>query len=172
MSTPVEAGIQVTTYRVSGRVVEMPTEIVNRMRGPWPPADYESNGCSPPMVYAGENPFMIWSARWWNRMRLRLVPQNYRGVLVELACHCHDFVYAVGGTWADRRIGDLNFWFNILELCLYVGMHPLRSALIATCYWIAVRIFGWRAFNYAEGEEPESRWQLVREALLLFSRNP
>lgn len=55
------------------------------MRGPTPPDDFVSNGCS-------------------------FVPDGYGDLRMDAACHWHDYAYALGGGWNEFR--ESNYWFR------------------------------------------------------------
>ena len=58
-------------------------------------------------------------------------------------CKWHDNAYGIngGGTGADRKIADQNFYRHLKE-------HKDPMALPA---YVAVRLFGWALFNYHQG---------------------
>ena len=57
-----------------------------------------------------------------------------------MAAVVHDFLYAQGGREADRCQADWAFY----HLMVALGVRPWRRVLM----FLAVRLFGWRAFRY------------------------
>lgn len=85
-----------------------------------PPHPEGSNGCSG-------------GVSWFYRNILHRAP------VWEPACDLHDFDYAVGGTKEDRKRAD-----KALRQRLFDAGRPIR----AWVFYIAVRLFGARHFNW------------------------
>lgn len=75
--------------------------------------------------------------------------------LFNASCNQHDFYYWRGGNWIDRLKADWGFylemlkdislatkWYQILRKILYI--------FIATIYFFAVRLIGWKFFEYRD----------------------
>lgn len=69
------------------------------------------------------------------------------------ACDEHDLAYGFGGTERDRRIADRDFLRNMQAkaACAPLAYRPFYHGA-AVGYWAAVRLFGWRKFNYRKGK--------------------
>lgn len=62
-------------------------------------------------------------------------------------CETHDYYYDIGGNKADRLDADRYFRGLIIEHGVN-KKQPIRYAILAQVYYLGVRIFGWRTFNY------------------------
>jgi hypothetical protein len=56
-------------------------------------------------------------------------------------CNLHDMAYAQGGGAVERKKADLE---------LYCGIKQRTNRFTAAVYWIGVRLFGWRHFNWRD----------------------
>lgn len=64
-------------------------------------------------------------------------------------CNLHDLSYGLGGTELDRIKADTGFLRAMLKDCdLLSGIKKQYYVAWAHLYFIAVRMFGWRYFNY------------------------
>jgi len=62
-------------------------------------------------------------------------------------CRVHDWLYSIGGDKHDRKYADIVFRDGIFAHCKAFHAIP-RAWLVATTYYIGVRIFGGRHFNW------------------------
>ena len=70
-------------------------------------------------------------------------------------CTQHDVSYNAGGKSIDRHIADINLRYNMRDL---VNLHfenrkPISRywyLFLCNCYYIGVRIFGKKSFNFTE----------------------
>lgn len=60
-------------------------------------------------------------------------------------CCCHDACYDAGGSSNDRFIADKKFFQSMISKC-----NSSWHIIIASWYYISVRIIGWLFFNYRE----------------------
>lgn len=88
------------------------------------------NGCGP-----------AWFPRWLTDL--------FFGWFFEASCKRHDFGYARGGAEKDRWAVDVGFLFSMWR---DVSLAPLALRLIlfvlSIVFFLLVRLFGWRLFNY------------------------
>lgn len=76
----------------------------------------------------------------------------------EGCCNAHDVAYDVGGDKQDRKQADIWLYQQMsLKAIGYANIFkPIKSTylvLIALLYYVSVRSFGWRYFNYKKGAE-------------------
>lgn len=120
---------------MSYTTADIEPELLRKLKGPIPPLDFKSNGCScapdfwPPI-------------RFWDMEPVDLRP----------ACHFHDFVFDQGGGKREFRRGNLDFYKNLL-IC---GMTPRCAAGV---YYRRVALIGMQYFNWKR-DKPNSvkRW--------------
>ena len=134
---------------VSGEARTVPSVVWERMLGDVPPPSFESNGCGPKL--AGTR---------LGRAVSRMVPDGLHEWSFLAPCHYHDYAYAVGGAWRDRRRADWHLAMNILTVMAMQGgtASAFRAFGIALCYWVAVRAGGWCAWRYGSTVRPMGRW--------------
>ena len=157
---------------INGRRVRVPMSVWDLLAGPKPRNGYICNGAGPDRLGPGR----IGRALGW--IVNRLVPDEIHGWNVGIAAAIHDHEYGLGGNWTDRRRADWNLARNIVTVISEAECFGARASLsaprvflIATLYWLGVRLGGWAAFNYATGQGPRGRAQRLRERLGLFRDN-
>jgi len=100
-------------------------------------------------------------------------PYGWGGLVPDLvfkdAGNRHDWAYAVGGGWLAKGVADVAFLRNMLGAawCGHWLRIPSRSAA-ACVYFLAVAIFGRRAFNFTDhpramSEMKDAAWDLIME---------
>lgn len=98
------------------RISDLPPEVCNRMEGPKPPDDFESDGVS-------------------------VVIDELLGIDTRPAGHWHDWAYAVGGTKADRKLADQRLYRNFRHCDLGKFLSQIRYLAVRLFGW---RYFRWR----------------------------
>ena len=80
------------------------------------------------------------------------VPDNFIGVNIREACKIHDYRYEIGGIEKDRYMADREFRSNLRCLVLNSSNLIFKSTNLHLCelYYVAVRRYGYRYFNYHE----------------------
>lgn len=124
----------------SGEAREVPGLVWRSLLGPKPPEGYRCDGCSSS-------------------------PDRLFGVDIWPACVIHDYHYregVIGGTWHARRAADRILRANIRDQFNRAGK-PRRGRLVARLYYGRVRIWGAKAFKFAEDEKPRHIFQRLRE---------
>ncbi len=79
-----------------------------------------------------------------------LVPDNFIGVDISVACKIHDFLYEIGGFEADKVKADKMFYQN-LKRCVFNDSSLITRTTnlwLAKTYYNAVRDHGSEYFNY------------------------
>lgn len=85
-------------------------------------------------------------------------PDTFHGVSIALECQEHDIFYAQGGTEDDKKYGDGRLFMRVYKKLLDnldIGTpqeNEFRAMIIACGIHEAVRLLGWRRFNYHEGK--------------------
>lgn len=77
------------------------------------------------------------------------------GILFSECCEMHDILYNLGGSEEDRKEADKSLYIDMVKLSL--EFKPLKSmwlAVIAYLYYLCVRLFGKRYFNYTTNAIP------------------
>lgn len=67
------------------------------------------------------------------------------------ACCVHDDDYDRGGTWVERKAADRRLFSNMLHTIQRQEGSPYKAMLyanVALLYFVSVRVFGSRFFNY------------------------
>lgn len=78
------------------------------------------------------------------------------GLFFESSCNKHDFSYWVGGTEEDRIKADIGFFRAMLEDCQrFTGTTKTKYIVWAHVYFMAVRAFGSKYFNYTDTPRTE-----------------
>lgn len=68
-------------------------------------------------------------------------------------CNIHDTAYDVGGNEEDRKKADVWLFRNMIKKIITSDFSPLKISyfvFIALTYYISVRMFGKKYFNYKE----------------------
>ena len=99
----------------------LPQDILVKLAGPHPPADFVSDGCSASM-------------------------DRCFAVMITPACHLHDFHYDLGGGKRERFSADAKLYRNLRRCDL--------GKILATIYWLEVRLWGHRYFNWTTEPKP------------------
>ncbi len=74
----------------------------------------------------------------------------------EGCCNAHDAAYDAGGDKQDRKHADKWLYWHMIGRVSGNVASPLKSTLlmlVALLYYVSVRSFGWRYFNYKKGTE-------------------
>lgn len=81
-----------------------------------------------------------------------LVPDNFIGVDISIACKVHDYCYEIGGSEADRVKADKMFHTNLIRCVMNDSSLITRTTnlWLAKKYYQAVKEFGHKYFNYHE----------------------
>ncbi len=115
------------------RNADLPQHLLKHMEGPVPPSSFASNGSS-------------------------FSPDRVNGADLRPAAHIHDWCYFRGGSEADRKEADYEFYRNLRECGL--------PNWLARRYFYRVRFWGVHCFCYRDGSRPRG-WQRFK---LFFSR--
>ena len=70
--------------------------------------------------------------------------------LFKASCRIHDWNYTAGGSEKDRKRADFGFFKRCAQNATNLN-NPWRIwyyMLIATLWYLAIRLFGWHYFNY------------------------
>lgn len=130
------------TFRVSKQALDVSRRLWNLLRGPKPKAGFACDGCS-------------------------MSPDKIRKYKIWPACVVHDFHYEpdapLGGTWYGRLVADRFLRDNIYDLMRAQGASHRFAKATSRLYYGRVRIWGAKAYFYAEGEEPLGFRQRLRE---------
>ena len=79
-----------------------------------------------------------------------LVPDKLLWLSIKAACRIHDWEYHIGETWEDKRLADLNFLINMLEINYKRSNNRFIRWLrdhLAFRYFLAVYYYGGSAFK-------------------------
>ena len=133
-------------FQVSGKRRVIDPALWDELRGPKPPENFESNGCT-------------------------MSTDRYGRVQLWPACVIHDWHYesgCLGKDWSGRRLADLIFYQNTMICCRMQGLGPVRSQWIAAMRWRAVRLLGARRYAFASAEVPQGTLQELQEEIGVF----
>ena len=81
-------------------------------------------------------------------MRELLSDNNSFRLSLSLSCKRHDFAYQRGGSWKDRQHADKQFYRDSLQVTKKVVNSIYVYKSCALVFYCAVRLVGWRYFNY------------------------
>ena len=119
---------------------DLPAELLDKMRGPKPPDDFKSNGCT-------------------------CSPDSIGGVDLRPACHFHDYHYSLPKGHKDRDEDDNEAWRAKTDFRFFRNLRKCDlSRRRANTYFRFVRCFGFLFYNY-QGEGPGSLGVVVRTVL-------
>ena len=73
----------------------------------------------------------------------------------KVQCNIHDTSYAIGGQEIDRHIADVKLKYNMKDWVnvYFENRKPISRywyLFLCNCYYLAVRIFGKKSFNFTE----------------------